>query len=126
MDSDGRREPLPENDEDRIQYIREFLASKGVDFDRPCTFHIDGDCWLVGTLRPWNKILSALCLELIELRPATLCLRSNCLYSYGNASVDALRNGAYLFRWLPKQHACVQSICVDEKPGLHKSAVEAR
>ncbi|KAL1440956.1 hypothetical protein MTO96_009002 [Rhipicephalus appendiculatus] len=118
MDSDGRGEPLPEKDDDRIQYIREFLASKDVDFDRPCTFRMDGDCWLVGTLRPWNKILSAVYLELVELRPAILCLRSNCLDSDGNRNVDAVRNGAYLFRWLPKQHACVQSICVDESRGF--------
>ncbi|KAL1440957.1 hypothetical protein MTO96_009003 [Rhipicephalus appendiculatus] len=124
MESDGRGEPLPEKDDDRIQYLREFLASKGVDFDRPCTFHIDGDCWLVGTLRPWNKILSAVYLELIELRPATLCLRSNCLYSDGDARVDALRNGAYLFPWLPKQHACVQSICLDECRGFVSPLLE--
>ncbi|KAL1440961.1 hypothetical protein MTO96_009007 [Rhipicephalus appendiculatus] len=101
-----------------------FLPPKASTSTEPCTFHIDGDCWLVGTLRPWNKILSALCLELIELRPATLCLRSNCLYSDGDASVDALRNGAYLFRWLPKQHACVQSICVDENRGFISPLLE--
>ncbi|KAL1440953.1 hypothetical protein MTO96_008999 [Rhipicephalus appendiculatus] len=91
-----------------------FLPPKGVDFDRPCTFHSDGDCWLAGTLPPWNKILSALCLELIELRPTTLSLRSNGLHSQGNTSAHLLNNGAYLFQWLPKQHACVQSICLEE------------
>ncbi|KAH7976450.1 hypothetical protein HPB52_014381 [Rhipicephalus sanguineus] len=115
MDGDGRGEPALEEAahyyvDDRIQYIREFLASKGVDFDRPCTFDTHGDCWLAGTLPPWNKILSAVCLELIELQPATLCLRSNGLYSTGNTSVETLHYGAYLFKWLPEQHACVQSI----------------
>ncbi|KAL1482620.1 hypothetical protein MTO96_033681 [Rhipicephalus appendiculatus] len=118
MDSDGREELPPKKVahyvDDRSQYIREFLASKGVDFDRPCTFDTDGDCWLAGTLRPWNKILSAVCLELIELRPTTLCLRSNDLRSNGNTSEDAPHDGAYLFTWLPKQHACVQSICLHE------------
>ncbi|KAH7976447.1 hypothetical protein HPB52_014378 [Rhipicephalus sanguineus] len=126
MDGDGRGEPPPQKAahycvDDRIQYIREFLASKGVDFDRCCTFDTDGDCWLAGTLPPWNKILSAVCLELIELRPAALCLRSNDLfYPNGNSSVEALDYGAYLFTWLPKQHACVQWICLNEGISFRK------
>ncbi|KAH7976448.1 hypothetical protein HPB52_014379 [Rhipicephalus sanguineus] len=128
MDGDGRGVPPPEkaahyNVDYRIQYIREFLASKGVDFDRPCTLDTGGDCWLAGTLPPWNKILSAVRLELIELQPAILCLRSNGLYSSGNTSVEALHYGAYLCTWLPKQHACVQSICLKESYNSRKPAI---
>lgn len=127
MDSDGSGEPPQEKAapfyvDARVQYIREFLASKGVDFDRPCTYDSDGDCWLSGTLPPWNKVLSAVCLELIELRPATLCLRSIDVDSKGNTSVEALNYGAYLFTWLPKQHACVQSICLVESLLFKKPA----
>ncbi|KAL1440951.1 hypothetical protein MTO96_008997 [Rhipicephalus appendiculatus] len=127
MDSNGCGEPPPEKAahfyvDDRVQYVREFLASKGVDFDRPCSYDSDGDCWLSGALPPWNKILSAVCLELIELRPATLCLRSIDMDSKGNTSVEALNYGAYLFTWLPKQHACVQSICLVESLLFKKPA----
>uniref|UniRef100_A0A224YX16 Protein nlrc3 n=1 Tax=Rhipicephalus zambeziensis TaxID=60191 RepID=A0A224YX16_9ACAR len=127
MDSNGCGEPPPEKAahfyvDDRVQYVREFLASKGVDFDRPCSYDSDGDCWLSGALPPWNKILSAVCLELIELRPATLGLRSIDMDSKGNASVEALNYGAYLFTWLPKQHACVQSICLVESLLFKKPA----
>ncbi|KAL1485880.1 hypothetical protein MTO96_031694 [Rhipicephalus appendiculatus] len=101
-----------------------FLPSKGVDIHRPCTFGIDGDCWLAGTLPPWNKILSAVCLELIQLRPTTLCLRSNELDPKGNTSVEALRCIAYLVTWLPKQHACVQSICLHESEEKPKFALK--
>ncbi|KAL1475409.1 hypothetical protein MTO96_037311 [Rhipicephalus appendiculatus] len=115
MDSDGREAPPPGTAtrycfDDRFEHIREFLASKDVDMHRPCTFDSDGDCWLAGTLPPWNKILSAVCLELIQLRPTTLSLRSYDHDPKGNTSVKALRCGAYLFTWLPKRHACVQSI----------------
>ncbi|KAL1475668.1 hypothetical protein MTO96_037116 [Rhipicephalus appendiculatus] len=115
MDTDGHEAPPPGTAtrycvDDRIEYIREFLASKDVDMHRPCTFDSDRDCWLAGTLPPWNKILSAVCLELIQLRPTTLSLRSYDYERKGNRSVEALRCGAYLFTWLPKQHACVQSI----------------
>ncbi|KAH7931576.1 uncharacterized protein LOC119378472 isoform X1 [Rhipicephalus sanguineus] len=127
MDSDGSGEPPQEKAarfyvDNRVQYIRGFLASKGVDFDRPCTYDSDGDCWLSGALPPWNKILSAVCLELIELRPATLCLRSIDVDSRGNISVEALNYGGYLFTWLPKQHACVQSICLVESLLFKKPA----
>lgn len=100
--------------DDRVQYIREFLASKGVDFDRPCSYDSDGDCWLSTALPPWNKILSAVCLELIEIRPAVLSLRSIDMRCKGDTSADSLKCGAYLFMWLPQQHACVQSICLVE------------
>ncbi|KAL3206504.1 hypothetical protein MRX96_040008 [Rhipicephalus microplus] len=118
MDSDGCEEHLPEKGahmDDRAEYICKFLACKGVDIDRPCTFHVDGDCWLAGSLGPFNKILSPLGLEVVELQPATLCLRFNDLRPKGNTRVDALRSGAYLFTWLPKQHACVHSICLCEE-----------
>ncbi|KAL3198030.1 hypothetical protein MRX96_044544 [Rhipicephalus microplus] len=123
MDSDGHEELLPEKGahmDDRVQYICKFLARKGVDFDRPCTFHVDGDCWLAGSLGPFNKILSPLGLEVVELQSATLCLRFNDLRPKGNTRVDALRSGAYLFTWLPKQHACVHSICLREQISAFK------
>uniref|UniRef100_L7M5C8 Ran gtpase-activating protein n=1 Tax=Rhipicephalus pulchellus TaxID=72859 RepID=L7M5C8_RHIPC len=127
MDSDGCGEPTPEKAarfyvDDRVQYVREFLASKGVDFDRPCSYDSDGDCWLSGALPAWNKILSPVCVELIELRPATLCLHSIDMDSKGNTSVEALNYGAYLFMWLPEQHACVQSICLVESLLFKKPA----
>ncbi|KAH8040526.1 hypothetical protein HPB51_011222 [Rhipicephalus microplus] len=123
MDSDGHEELLPEKGahmDDRVQYICKFLARKGVDFDRPCTFPVDGDCWLAGSLGPFNKILSTLGLEVVELQSATLCLRFNDLRPKGNTRVDALRSGAYLFTWLPKQHACVHSICLREQISAFK------
>ncbi|KAL3183946.1 hypothetical protein MRX96_006268 [Rhipicephalus microplus] len=106
---------------DRSEHIRGFLASKGVDFDRPCTFDSDGDCWLAGTLAPWNKILSVVGLELSEFQPTTLCLRSNDLCSIGEPSVHAPCNGAYLLAWLPEQHTCVQSICLHENIRSYKT-----
>ncbi|KAH8040518.1 hypothetical protein HPB51_011214 [Rhipicephalus microplus] len=126
MDSDGHEELLPEKGahmDDRVQYICKFLARKGVDFDRPCTFPVDGDCWLAGSLGPFNKILSPLGLEVVELQSATLCLRFNDLLPKRNTGVDALRRGAYLFTWLPKQHACVHSICLCEEISIFEFPV---
>lgn len=108
--------------DDRVRYIREFLASRGVDFDRPCTHDADGDCWLSGDLTPWNKILAPACVELIELEPTVLSIRSIDVDCTVEPGVDVLHDAAYLFTWLPKQHACVQSICLIEHLMFRKPA----
>ncbi|KAL3226783.1 hypothetical protein MRX96_024612 [Rhipicephalus microplus] len=96
--------------DDRSEFIREFLASEGVDFDRACTFATDSDCWLARTLSPWNNIFSVVDLELTQPRPRALCLGSR--DTAGNTGADVSRIAAYLFKWLPEQHVCVQSRCL--------------
>lgn len=108
--------------DDRVRHIRGVLARSGINFDRACTDGANGDCWLSASLTPWNKLLAPLCLELIELEPSKLCLRSINVDGRSHPGVDALYDGAYIFTWLPKQHACVQTICLEDSVLFQKPA----
>lgn len=108
--------------DDRIRHIRGVLAKSGINYDRACTDGANGDCWLSSNLTPWNKFLEPLCLELIELEPGMLCLRSINVEGRYHPCVEALYDGAYIFTWLPKQHACVQMIHLQESIIFRKPA----
>ncbi|XP_075525121.1 uncharacterized protein LOC142557284 [Dermacentor variabilis] len=108
--------------DDRIRHIRGVLARSGINFDRACTFDANGDCWLSAKLTPWNKLIAPLGLELSELEPSKLYLRSINVDGRIQPDVKAVHESAYIFTWLPKQHACVQAIHLNENVLYQKPA----
>lgn len=106
----------------RIREIRKFFSSKGVGLDDACTDTAGRRCWLCANPTPWNRLLAPLSLELVESGPGKLSLRSVNVESRNLNDVNALYDGAYVFTWLPKQHRCVQTICLHDNVLFQKPA----
>lgn len=106
----------------RIGEIRKFLELKGVGLDDVCTDAAGRTCWLCSNTTPWNRLLAPLSLELVESVPGKLSLRSINVDSRNLNDVNALYDGAFVFTWLPKQHRCVQTICLHDSVLFQKPA----
>lgn len=106
----------------RIREIRKFFESKGVGLDDACTDAVGRCCWLCSNVTPWNRLLAPLSLELVESGPGTLCLRSINVDSRNLNDLDSLYGGAFVFTWLPKQHRCVQAVCLHDNVLFQKPA----
>ncbi|XP_077544797.1 uncharacterized protein LOC144157966 [Haemaphysalis longicornis] len=96
----------------RIGEVRKFLASKGVGLDDACTDAAGRTCWLCRNTTPWNRLLAPLSLELAMSGPGELALRSINVDNKDLEDDNARYDGVFVFSWLPKQHRCVQTICL--------------
>lgn len=99
------------------------LRARGLDLDRPCGSELDGArCWLCHGISPWNKVLHPASVELIELEPARLTLRSTPTARHQFNVEDELFDAAYVFSRLPAVHRCVQSIKLEGAVLLQRPA----
>ncbi|XP_077541546.1 uncharacterized protein LOC144153731 [Haemaphysalis longicornis] len=94
-----------------------------LDFDRVCSGP-EQRCWLCTELTPWNRVMHGLALELVELRPGKLRLRS---MRYGDGNIDMDRatvaaEASFLLSWLLQHHPCIDELRVAYgiHPGIGK------
>ncbi|KAL1482593.1 hypothetical protein MTO96_014162 [Rhipicephalus appendiculatus] len=87
--------------------------------DRACgAVSSEETCWLCDDLTAWNRVTSALGLELEESRPGMLLLR--CSFRMEGSSeqvtgvrpVTAVRRASFRASWLLRHHPCIQYVIV--------------
>lgn len=98
-----------------VGQLKRTLELQGVDVMQPCR-HSDShpNCWIASSLSPLNRVLDGVLVELAELEPGRLTLRSIDVEElYEKVEVDMLA-GTLLALWLLRVHRCVQCLTFSE------------
>lgn len=98
-----------------VGQLKRSLELHGVDIMQPCR-HSDShpNCWIASSLSPLNRVLDGVLVELAELEPGRLTLRSTDVEElYEKVEVDML-GGTLLALWLLRVHRCVQCLAFSE------------
>lgn len=95
-----------------VSQLKRSLELQGVDIMQPCCYSVShSNCWMASSLSPLNRVLDGVLVELVELQPGRLTLRSTDVEEvYDKVEVDML-GGTLLALWLLRVHHCVE--CID-------------
>lgn len=94
----------------RLLNLRAFLRSKHADVDLPCTASSKDDCSIICNLTPWNQILYAVRIELVEDAPGELVVRSMQGRFYEPFDRTVILEACIAFHWLLKRHNCIRTV----------------
>lgn len=115
-----------------VGQLKRSLELQGVDITQPCCYSVGhSNCWIASSLSPLNRVLDEVLVELVELEPGRLTLRSIDVEEvYDKVEVDML-GGTLLTLWLLRVHNCVECIDFSESalifnfPGFLAEAIAA-
>ncbi|XP_064487297.1 uncharacterized protein LOC135399345 [Ornithodoros turicata] len=99
--------------ERRIATLKSDLSKHKIDIAAPCTSSFSSDCWLLDNLTPLNRILRRAALELCQLQPRFVVVRSTGFRISICSEEDASLDASFITYWLLTHHICIDTLELD-------------
>lgn len=97
----------------RLQAIQAEFQRDHLSMERPCSITDTDRCWIVDSLRTFNRILVRVDIELKEEEPQRLCICSLDKAVVAHSNSDWVFDACILFHLLLKRHRCIQTLNLD-------------
>ncbi|KAL1440952.1 hypothetical protein MTO96_008998 [Rhipicephalus appendiculatus] len=110
----------------RLQKIQILFQRAGLSTETPCSMTDTEPCWILNSLRTFNRILMSADIELKEEEPRKFCVCS--LDKSMMANSDAVFDACILLHLLLERHRCIQTLQLDNTtvaPGFPEMLCDA-
>lgn len=110
----------------RIARLEASFLMHGIEMCARCSKGISSDCWLLDSLTPWNRVLHPAGIEICELEPGTLTVRSTNLRPSISSEDGDMVDASFVVYWLLERHTCINCIRLLDSPSWWRCSLDIK